>query len=114
MVTTATTFGQTATRNDWTTGISKSQHTYAQLTAEGIVFHNFSLVFLLQLDELRRVLADRSWLSTNTTVIMSTYLALSTSITCKTAICSAASKLREDAFHPFRKPFKGPSFALNA
>lgn len=95
MVTTATAFGQTATRNDWTTGISKSQYTYAQLTAGGFFFHDFSFVFLLQLDELVCVLADRqttwSCLSTNTTVIMSTSLALSTLITCKTAICSAAS-----------------------
>lgn len=43
MVTTATTFGQTATRNDWTTGISKLQHTYVWLTAGGFFFMTFHL-----------------------------------------------------------------------
>lgn len=84
--------GQTATRNDWTIGISKSQRTYAWLTAGGFFFHNFVIVFLLQFDELDCVLAERwaTWrrLSTNTTVIMSTSLTLS-----KTAVCGTASKL---------------------
>lgn len=42
---TATTFGQPATRNDWTTGISKSQHTYAGRTAEGYFFMTFFYLF---------------------------------------------------------------------
>lgn len=42
MVTTATTLWQTATRNDWTTGISKSQHTYVSLIAEDFLMIFFT------------------------------------------------------------------------
>lgn len=95
------TFGQTSTRNDWTSGISKSQHTHARVHYRNNFFMTFHLFYIYSLRN-ETVLSDK-WTNSHkyyTTVFMSTSLALSTSITCKKAICGAACKLR-DVFHLF-------------
>lgn len=110
-----TTLGQTATRNYWTTGISKSQYIHHCRRLFSWLFTCFPFTaWWIRLCACRQANYMEMPVYKYYCHYVTQSTALSTSLTCKPAICSAESKLREDAFHPFSKSSKGPLFARHA